>query len=66
MGLVLTVGVIYERVQYKPILEVPPPGDWRATEERFIDPATNRTVTVYANAKGRRIYVGGETIPDAD
>jgi hypothetical protein len=65
-GLLLTLGVIYEKVQYKVILDRVPPGDWRATGERFIDSATQRAVTVYANPKGRRIYVGGEFVPDAD
>jgi hypothetical protein len=58
-ALALTVGVIYERKHYKPILDEVPRGDWRDAGERFVDPETKRVVAVYADpASGKRIYVG--------
>jgi len=58
-ALALTVGVIYERKPYKPILDEVPQGDWRDTGEKFVDPETKRVITVYADpASGKRIYVG--------
>jgi hypothetical protein len=66
-GMLLTFGVIYERVQYKPILDRLPSGNWQDTGERFIDPSTRQTVTIYADPRtGKRIYIGGEVRSDAD
>jgi len=31
--------------------------DWRATEERFIDPSTARTMRVFVDEQGGRHYV---------
>jgi hypothetical protein len=67
MGLLLTFGILYEKVQYKPVLDRLPPGDWQDTGERFVDPSTRRTVAIYADPRtGKRIYIGGEIRPDAD
>jgi len=57
LGLVLTLGVAYERVQYKSLARRPGAG-WARTKERFIDPATGKQVTVYFRAAdGERMYV---------
>lgn len=58
-ALALTLGVLYERTQYKAILDRVPQGNWRDTGERFVDPETKRAVAVYADPQsGKRIYVG--------
>ena len=57
-GLVLTLGVIYDRYRYKPIRDQKPGGDWRDTGERFMDTETGKRVAVYMEpATGERIYV---------
>ena len=57
-GLVLTLGVAYERVHYKSLAALRPGHGWERTEERFIDPATGKQVTVYFRAAdGERMYV---------
>jgi hypothetical protein len=56
-GLLLVVGTAYERIRYKPLETEAPRPDWRRTPERFLDPQTNRPVTVYADASGERHYV---------
>jgi hypothetical protein len=56
VGAVLVVTLL-ERARYKPIASKPPPG-WQATGERFIDPETGKSVTVYYDPKsGERQYV---------
>jgi hypothetical protein len=57
-GASILIGTLYERVRYKPVeTAVPGPG-WEATDERFIDHATGRTVTVYIQrSTGERKYV---------
>ena len=58
LGLVLTLGVAYERVHYKSLAARRPGAGWERTEERFIDPATGKQVTVYFRAAdGERMYV---------
>ncbi len=57
-GLVLTLGVIYDRYRYKPIQDQKPGDDWRDTGERFIDPETGARVAVWMEPKtGERTYV---------
>ena len=57
-GLVLTLGVAYERMRYKYLAARRPGHGWERTEERFIDPATGKQVTVYFRAAdGERMYV---------
>ena len=57
-GLVLTLGVAYERMRYKSLAARRPGHGWERTEERFIDPATGKQVTVYFRAAdGERMYV---------
>jgi hypothetical protein len=58
LGLILTLGVAYERVRYKSLAAHRPGPGWEKTEERFIDPATGKQVTVYFRAAdGERMYV---------
>ena len=57
-GLLLTLGVLYERWRYKATLQRRPPGNWQATGERFVDPETGRLTEVYYDpASGERSYV---------
>jgi hypothetical protein len=56
-GLVILVGTLAERICYKRLLRAPGAG-WRRTPERFIDPQSGQTVTVYDDpATGERQYV---------
>ncbi|HET6632228.1 MAG TPA: hypothetical protein VFG73_05915 [Rhodanobacteraceae bacterium] len=56
-GLVLTIGVAFERWRYKPPLDGPPDPSWRDTGERCSDPASGTLVAVYSDASGARHYV---------
>jgi cell division protein FtsW (lipid II flippase) len=52
------VGSLFERVRYKKLENEDPGPGWRETEERFIDPATKKRVTVFFNpSNGERRYV---------
>ena len=57
-GGVLVLSLLFERYVYKPIgTETPGPG-WNKMGERFVDPRSGQTVTVYFNARtGQRRYV---------
>ena len=62
-GLVLIVGLLFERWRYKPLTGPRPGPGWVATDERFVDPETGKLVTVYFHpATGERRYVA---TPDA-
>lgn len=53
----ILAAMLFERFRYKPIADRPPPG-WQATGERFIDPESGKTVTVYYDPEtGQRQYV---------
>jgi hypothetical protein len=55
---ILFVGSLFERVRYKKLENEDPGSGWRETEERFIDPVTNKCVTVFFNpTSGERRYV---------
>lgn len=58
LGLMLSAGIIWERWQYKkPRVGRPDPG-WQATGERFVDPASGKTVEVYFDPRsGESHYV---------
>ena len=57
-GTLLLIGVVFERWRYKPISGAPFGPGWSVTDERFVDPATGKPVTVYFNAAtGERRYV---------
>jgi hypothetical protein len=61
-GVVLTVGMLFERRRYKPALERMPGAGWIATGERFVDPETGRNVTVFHKpATGERQYIADPT-----
>jgi hypothetical protein len=58
IGGLLVLGVVFERVVYKPVDRAPSGPDWRATEERFVDPTTGATLTVFVKpSTGERRYV---------
>ena len=57
-GLVLVLGLLFERWRYKPLTGVRLGPGWVATDERFVDPETGKLVTVYFHpATGERRYV---------
>ncbi len=57
---ILLLGLLFERYLYKPIQTEAPGAGWTRTDERFADPKTGQTVTVYFNPRtGERRYVAG-------
>jgi len=49
---------VYERYRYKPLATASPGPGWQRTAERFVDPDTGKTVTVYLEpGSGERQYV---------
>jgi hypothetical protein len=59
-GLVLLFGLVVERWRYKPVTTRLPGPDWVSTNERFIDPESGKTVTVfYQPSTGERRYMAG-------
>ena len=57
-GLILVVGLLFERWRYKPLTAARLGPGWVATDERFVDPETGKLVTVYFHpATGERRYV---------
>jgi len=58
-GALLVLGVLFERIVYKPVDRAPPGPDWQATDERFVDPTTGAMLTVFVKpSTGERRYVG--------
>jgi hypothetical protein len=58
-GAILTLALLFERHVYKPIRPDAPGPGWEETAERFIDPRTGKSVTVYFNPRsGERRYIG--------
>jgi hypothetical protein len=58
---VVFIGVVFENRRYTRMLNVAPGQGWQATAERFIDPETGKTVTVFYNAAtGERRYVAAD------
>jgi hypothetical protein len=56
-GLLLLVGVLFERWRYKPVETAVGPR-FKPTGERFVDPTSKIPVRVYADARtGERRYV---------
>lgn len=56
-GVVVLIGVAFERWRYKPLAPFAGPG-FEPTSERFIDPGSGKTVQVFADPKtGERRYV---------
>jgi hypothetical protein len=57
IGGLIVIGVLAERVIYKPLSQRAPAG-WERTGERFVDDATGKTVEVFYDPKsGQRQYV---------
>ena len=57
-GAILLAAIIYERFRYKPLAAASPGSGWERTSERFVDPDSGKTVTVYLQpASGERQYV---------
>jgi len=49
---------VFERVNYRGNASTPLDANWRPTNERFLDEATGRPITVWFNATtGERRYV---------
>jgi hypothetical protein len=62
-GAILTLGLLFERYVYKPIRREPPGPGWEQTTERFIDPQSGQSVTVYFNpCTGERRYVNERNV----
>jgi len=58
-GLALTAGILFERKRYKPAEPHRPGPDWIATDERFVDPDSGKTITVFYQPRtGERRYIG--------
>jgi hypothetical protein len=57
-GIVLVVGVVFERYRYKPVIGEAPQGNWVRTSERFFNDETGKPVTVWIDPEtGERKYV---------
>ena len=57
-GVLLFIGLVFERWRYKPLTDTRLGPDWIPTEERFVDPETGKLVTVYYHpTTGERRYV---------
>ena len=64
MGIVVLAAVLFERWRYGATASQAPAA-WQRTEERFEDPESGRTMTVYFDpASGERRYVSEE--PDTE
>ena len=57
-GAILLAAIVYERFRYKPLAQAAPRDGWERTTERFVDPDSGKTVTVYLQpGSGERQYV---------
>lgn len=57
-GVLIVVGVVFERFRYKRLARAMPGPGWEKTSERFVDDETGKPVTVYIQpATGERTYV---------
>jgi hypothetical protein len=55
---IIVAGIVFERVNYRGNASTPLDANWRPTNERFLDEATGRPITVWFNAAtGERRYV---------
>ena len=65
MSGVVLVSAIFENWRYRRVSATAPGAGWQETTERFIDPDSGSTVTVFFNpATGERRYVDAPTGPD--
>ncbi len=66
IALMLTLGVIFERIHYKRLSPDTPGVGFVATAERFVDPETGKLVEVHVHpASGERAYVVVGLPPEA-
>ncbi|MBN9589474.1 MAG: hypothetical protein BGN85_10360 [Alphaproteobacteria bacterium 64-11] len=56
-GILIVMGIVYERFRYKAVEPTAPGAGWSGTSERFVDPETGQKVRVYVNDAGERRYV---------
>ena len=57
-GIACVVGTLFEQVIYKRCARRAPGPGWVRTGERFVDPATGKTVTSMSEPKtGERAYI---------
>ena len=55
---IIVAGIVFERVNYRGNASDKTDPNWRPTNERFLDDATGRPITVWFNAAtGERRYV---------
>ena len=55
---IIVTGIVFERVNYRGNTSDTTDPNWRPTNERFLDEATGRPITVWFNAAtGERRYV---------
>ncbi|WP_293991188.1 hypothetical protein [Sphingomonas sp.] len=55
---IVAAGIVFERFRYQGNASDAAPGDWRPTNERFLDEETGRPVVVWFNpTTGERKYV---------
>ena len=55
---IAALALVFERYRYKAVVDAPSGPGWERTEERFIDPSSGETLTVYYQpATGKRAYV---------
>lgn len=65
-GGLLVVGTAWEQHRYKPLGDGHPGPGWEDSGERFIDPDSDATVTVFTHARtGERRYVKDGDAPPA-
>ncbi len=56
-GVLIVVGVVFERRRYQPKIE-PSTDRWQTTDEKFIDPGTGKLMQVLFDPKtGERNYI---------
>ncbi|MEO6967586.1 MAG: hypothetical protein ABI132_03895 [Rhodanobacteraceae bacterium] len=64
-GLLLIVGVAFERWRYKTVTRTRPDPRWIDTGERFVDPETGLLTTVYLDpANGERYYIAAPDVTE--
>lgn len=57
-GTVIVIGTLFEQIVYKHAASSAPGPGWVRTAERFVDPTTGKTLTVYEQpGTGERTYV---------
>lgn len=58
---IVFLGIVFENFRYKRLQRGVPGGGWQDTGERFVDPESGETVSVWFDpASGERRYVSGE------